>query len=546
PAAALNVITGETGAGKSLVLQALEAVSGSRVGPGIVRNGASRAVVEAVFSSVPAEISSRLEDFQAGESDVVRIRREISREGKGKASINGTAASLNQLRSLVGALLEIHSQHEAQRLLDPEVHLETLDSFAGNQDIREKVQGLYSRFTHIQNRLRAVTMDTAEKARRLDYLRFAVNEIHEFDPKENEFEDLEQEKALILNGGRYHADISTAYSMLREEEQSVVDRLYTVEGLLEGHVGIRPHLEGGLTDLREAACRVEQLGDLLRSEKDGLQFSPERLEDIDDRLDGYRLLFKKYGGNSAGVLRTLASFRDELNGIEMSSEEASRLRSELASIDHELVQAAEELSTRRRVAAPHLEERLSAELTSLGMPGARVRVSLRRELDRGSPEQDPSQARYRIHEKGFDLVEFFLAANQGEGFQPIRKAASGGELSRVALALKSIVLDYRAPGTAVFDEVDAGVGGEVAHHIGRRLLELGERCQVIAVTHLHQVASKAETHLRIQKQVRQGRTITNIRALSNEERVHELARMLGGGSIAFEHARELIRSSKAS
>ncbi len=551
PGPGLNMITGETGSGKSLLLQALDTVLGARAGAGLVRNGSSRAVVEAVFD-IARQADARLwlehHGLPFSGSDLL-IRREIGLEGRSKCSLNQMPVTISRLRALAPFLMEIHGQHEQQRLLDPDTHLDSLDLFSGTLALRKEVADFYARFRGLKEKLRSVSLEKGERERRLDYIKFSLEEIESFDPRENEFEDLQNEKALIQNSGHMFVDMSAAYGILREEDGSVLDRLRTVDSLLEKHIELSPALGEHWEDFREAFYALEALADFLRDEKDGLHFSPERLEDVDERLNTYRRLHKKYGGTTNALLLTRDRLLSELASIEMSDEELELLRSELAVIYREMLALAEELSRKRRSRVNELETRLAGELESLGMPGARIQVSVRRELNPEPPgeedqqrEQNP-EGRFAINERGLDRVEFLLQANLGEIQQPLRKVASGGELSRIMLALKTIIVEQRPVPTLLFDEVDSGVGGEVALSIGQRLKNLARESQVIVVTHLHQLASLADNHFKIKKQVQDGRTVTALQKLHHDHRLQELARMMGGSTsaIGLEHARELLK-----
>jgi DNA repair protein RecN (Recombination protein N) len=385
-------------------------------------------------------------------------------------------------------------------------------------------------------------MEAGERKRRIDYLKYAVNEIEEFEPEDSEFEELNRIKAVIQNSGRYFSDLSSAYSGLRDEESSVLDVLSHMESQLEFHLEIRPELEEPLSHLRESVYRLEMLADFLRNEKDSTQFSPEQLEDIDERIADYKKLHKKYGGNTASMINMLEDFRKELIEMEMTDEEAELLQSELEVHYNELHAAGEDLSRKRSFMIPVLEEKLASELSDLGMEGASIHISVKREVD---PELS-SEGRicYAVNEKGLDRVEFLLRANLGERIQPLRKIASGGELSRIMLAIKSIIIDNNPVSVVVFDEIDTGVGGEVAHAIGARLKAISRKSQVMVVTHLHQIASLGDQHFRISKEVKEGRTLTQLQRLQGEKRLEELTRMLGGGafqgSAVMEHARELL------
>ncbi len=557
----LNAITGETGSGKSLILQALDALLGGRTGPGIVRSGAVKASIEGLFDT--GNLKALREWLAAqgfpSEDHFLVLHRDISADGKTKASINGIPAALSSLRSISGQLLEIHGQNEHQRILDPDNHLDCVDIFAKTLSVREQVAELFHKYSAVKKRIKAVALEAGDRERRLDFLKYSLDEIENFEPLQGEFEELEQKKALIQNSGKLFRDLSLAYSILREEEGSVLDRLVTLETSLDLHGSIHPGLESQLSFLKEAAIHLENFSDFLRTEKEKMQFSPEQLEDIEDRLAGYRKLHKKYGGNTEAVLSMQEEFLKEMTSIEMSDEETDMLRAELKKNYAALKELSEDLSRKRRGVLPELEKKIGEELAELGMPGAAVSISVKRELNNddigetqsdsgrdvpaGSSDSTQGSGKYLINEKGLDRVEFYLRSNAGEAFYPLRKIASGGEMSRIVLALKSIFVESRSAVTVLFDEIDAGVGGEVAHSIGGRLRKLSKEGQVLVVTHLHQVAGMAEHHFRIQKIMKDGRTVTSAARLAGDTRIMEMARMLGGenpGRIVLEHARELL------
>ena len=553
PGPGLNMITGETGSGKSLLLQALDTVLGARAGAGLVRNGSTRAIIEAFFDvSRHATVRTYLEQNKLPVGDELSLRREIGLDGRSKCFLNNTSITVTRIRGLAPMLMEVHGQHEHQRLLDPDSHLDSLDSFAGTQPLRKQVADYHGRYRALKERLRSVSLEADERERRLDYIKFSLEEIEDFEPREQEYEQLQNEKALIQNSGHMHADLAVSYGVLREEDGAVLDRLRSLEGLLARHIEISPRLAEYWSDFQEAYYALEGMADFLRDEKDGLQFSPERLEDVDERLNTYRRLHKKYGGSTTAVLGTRDRLLGELASIEMSDEELELLRSELAVIYREMLGQAEELSRKRRSRVPDLEDRIGSELSTLGMMGARFQVSVRRELNpeaeanagtSAAEATDTVEGKYLINDRGLDRVEFFLGANTGEIQHPLRKVASGGELSRIMLALKTIIVEQQPVPTLLFDEVDSGVGGEVALSIGGRLKNLARESQVIVVTHLHQLASLADHHFSIKKRVEQGRTVTRIEKLHHDNRLKELARMMGGSAspIGLEHARELLK-----
>lgn len=559
PEQGFNALTGETGSGKSLILQALDCVLGARAGGGLVRNGASKAILEGIFdisgTGDKGMPETMLELGIPAEGPYLNLRREISPEGRGRVIANGQNLKLAELRRLTSLLVEMHGQHDHQKLLEPETHLDYLDLFAGSSSLASRVSALHGRAMEIRRKLRSVQMEEHEKQRRLDFLRFAIDEIDSFGPREEEYEQLEQEKAMVQNSGRLYQDFYLGYNLLKEEDPSVLSGIEKLETILEKHSSIHPDIDANVQYLRDALYSLEAVAEFLRSEKDRMQFSPERLEDVEERLSGYRKLHKKYGGNTATVMSALEDFLAELSSIEMSEEQTELLRSELKVVDAELLETSEDLSVKRRSVIRTLEQKLAEELSHLGMPGATIQVTVNRELKEKSQGSealkrvipDGQNEKYVISEKGLDRVELYFCANRGEQLQPLRKVASGGELSRIMLALKTTVMEQNPVPTVIFDEIDTGVGGEVACAIGERLQLLAGQSQVLVVTHLHQIASLADRHFRISKTLREGRTFSKLDKLQGDHRMQEMARMLGGGrdTMALEHARHLLNRAGA-
>ncbi len=565
PRKGLNVISGETGAGKSLIMNALCIVLGARATPGLVRNGAHRAIIEAVFEIKPIlqkELNINLnQNNNPSSSSFIEVRREITTEGRSKIYCNGEISTLQYLRNIAQQLIEIHGQHEHQRILDCDTHLDYLDIFANTKNLCREVTDQYHRFHNLNKRLRNANIETEERENRRDFLHFAIKEIEDFAPQEKEFENLTQEQSLIQNSGRLFQDLCVAYSTIREEEFAILDRLVSLIQLLEAHTTLLPEAQEYIEQMQEANYLLETVADFLREQKSRLQFSPERLEDINQRIAGYRALYKKYGGSTKNVLNIKEKYISEIGSIDMSSEQMQEIENKLKDLQSVLIQKAEKLSQLRRSAIQKLEGKMIQELEQLGMFGAKIQVHVKREIDikiinndenedirsdedLSLAKQTSSINQYSIHEKGFDRIEFFLVSNPGEAPRPLRKIASGGELSRISLAFKNVFCEERPVQTLVFDEVDAGVGGEIAHAIANRLKELAKHSQTIVVTHLPQIASLAEQHFCIQKRYLEGRVSSHISLVEEEDRLHELARMLGGitnSSIVIEHARELLQ-----
>ena len=547
PGKGLNIITGETGSGKSLIIQAIGVVLGEKAGTGYLRNGTNKAVIEAIFDlskkeHKKKEILNYLEQLNIPiYDDNLVLKREILLDGRPRAYINQQQVSIAILKEIGSKLVEIHGQHENQRLLDPSFHLDFVDIYGGLEGLREKVSNLYRQLIENKKKLKSVSLMEEEKKFRKDFLQYAIKEIEEFHPKEGEFEELQKERAMILNSGKLYEDLAYAYSVLQEEDHSVISVLQSVEKILEKHSGIYQDFQETLELLQDSIYNLESVIDFIREKKLKMNFSTERLEDIEERLEGYRKLYKKYGANTTLLLQKKEEYKRELNSIEMSDEERELLRSQIQAMEQELRDLAEELSEKRKSIIPLLEEKLANGLEQLGMKNTKIQISLSREVATENNEDSNNLEQFKLHEKGYDYIEFLFCANEGEVLLPLRKVASGGELSRIALAMKSIIMDKFGPLCVIFDEIDTGVGGETAFVLGKKLKDISVNEQVIVITHLHQVASMADKHFKIYKQTKNSRTYTQIERLMREDRLKELARMLGGTEpIVYEHAKEIL------
>ncbi len=553
PGKGLNVITGETGAGKSLIIQAIGIILGERAGTGYLRNGTNRAVIEAIFDISKKETKkNEIIDFLNQMKipifeENLMIKREIYLDGKPRAYINNQPVSISVLKTLGSKLIEIHGQHENQRLLEPSYHLDFVDQYGGLLLLRDKVAELYRKIVESKKKLKSVSLQEEEKKYRKDFLLHAIKEIETFGPKEGEYEKLIQERSMILNSGKLYEDLSYSYSVLQEEDHSVISILQSIEKIIEKHSSIYPEFNEMLGLLQNGIYNIEMVIDFIREKKLSMNFSTERLEDIEERLEGYRKLYKKYGVSTTSILQKKEEYKKELSSIEMSDEEKELLRSEIIALEQEIKEVAEELSEKRKKIIPILEEKITNILQELGMNHAKIQISLSREvatdtendiLEESSTEK---KEMFKINEKGYDYVEFLFCANEGEILLPLRKVASGGELSRVALAIKSILTDKNGPLCIIFDEIDTGVGGETGFVLGKKLRDISLNEQVIVITHLHQVASMANRHFKIYKKTKDARTYTYIERLVGDNRLKELARMLGGSEpIVFEHAKNIL------
>jgi DNA repair protein RecN (Recombination protein N) len=532
----LTVLTGETGAGKSMFVEALDLLVGGRASADLVRTGESLATVQAIFD-VPA---SSEREGASGTREVI-VRREISAEGRSRAFIDGALATSGALKELGASLLELHGQHEHQSLLDPESHGPLLDQHARHGQRLDEVGRAFAAWRDARAALERTQMSDREKAARIELVSFQLGEIDKVAPLPGEDDTLSAERAVLANADRLSRLSSEAYALLYDGDAAALASLAAawkrVAELATIDARAQPYL-----DARDAVkSQIEDLAYFLRGYADGLDTSPARLQDVEDRLAAIERLKRKHGPALDDVLARRAALREELDALGASEAQTAALEARLAETRHAFLAAARTLSAARVAAAGPLARQLEKELASLAMPKCRVDVRI------SSREADDSQ----WHARGIDVIEFYLSANPGEDLRPLARIASGGELSRVMLALHQLD-DVSSRPTLVFDEVDAGIGGEAADAVGARLQALAGRCQVLCVTHLPQIAARADVHLAIDKRVAGGRTSTSVAALDASGREQELARMIAGAAVTdlvIASAKEMLagrqRSEKA-
>lgn len=527
----LNVLTGETGAGKSMVIDAINAVLGERVSRDAVRTGSNQARVTALFSAMSPRVCDALSEmgFPPDEDGALLIQRTISAEGKGSCRINGQPATVSVLRAVGRMLVNIHGQHENQALLSPERHVRYLEQMGGLLPLREEYDAAWQKYGDARRKLEETRMDEGMKARQTDMLRFQIDEIEGAELQPGEEEELRAQRRLYRNAERIAVSLNEARTALSGDEES------------EGAVSLISEALSGLQDagkyaeeMAELASRVESLSyDLeecaeeLRDYATHLDFEPGALERVEERLDAIRRVTSKYGGDEQAALDFLEKARTELDGIELSDVRAARLQKELDAARAQAEETAGRLSKARARAAKAFEKQVGEELAFLDMPGVRLRVAME-PVDLGPG--------------GLERVEFLIAANPGEEPRPLAKIASGGELSRMMLAFKSVMADADDIDTLVFDEIDTGISGRAASKVGIKLRQTARSRQVLCVTHLAQIAAQAHHHFLIEKSVRGGRTYTGVVPLDGEERENELARIIGGevSPAAREAAREML------
>ena len=533
-----NVLTGETGAGKSIVVDAIGAIIGGRTSRDLIRTGAKCARVTAVFTRLPALSWFEQYGIAPDENGELLVERVIQPDGKNTCRVNGHPVLVTQLRELGSQLLNIHGQHDGQQLLDEETHLDSLDNFGHLGPQREEYQGAYDQVRQLRRQLQAVQMDEGEKARRMDMLQHQIGELERAQLRVGEEEELTAQRDILRNAERITQAVDEAWQVLTGGDTS------------DGAVALLTRAEDALNqggrysgDLAELAQKVAQLryaaddvAELVRDARSGLDFYPGQLDDVEDRLDQLHRLKRKYGADEQAMLDYLDQCQKELDNIQFSDERREKLEKELEKALGVAKDEAEQLSRARKKASKVLAKRIQGELSALDMPRVQFDV-----------EFAPVEGEDGLGETGMDRVRFLMSANLGEDLKPIHRIASGGELSRIMLALKNVLAETDCVTTMVFDEVDTGVSGRAATKVAQKLYQVARGRQVLCVTHLPQIAAMGDVHFSVEKGERDGRTYTQVEQLSRAQRREELARLSGGASTAIllEGAEELLQKAEA-
>jgi DNA repair protein RecN (Recombination protein N) len=539
----LTLLTGETGAGKSILIDALGLLLGARASADLIRTGEDTAVVEAIVDGPDARAALERHGLPAEDDEIV-IRREVHASGKGRATVNGALVPVGVLRELAPLVAHIHGQHEPQGLLDPQTHLDLVDRHAGLEGEVAALSEPYRRLRDVESALESLRGDRRQDERRREMLEYQSVEIEKAALQPGEEEALRQEKKLQANAGRLAELSGEAHAALYEDEAAVLTRLGQVWRKVEDLARIDPRFAPYVEARGAVRAQLDDLALFLRDYRESLQVSPGRLDEIEGRLATVERLKRKYGASVEDVIAFGERCRAELRDIVSPEERERALLAEREALAGRFVAAALQLSRKRRAAARDLEKKVQAELALLAMERTRFQVAFAPETVTTSVSESDTTS---WTERGLEAAEFLLSPNPGEDLRPLARIASGGELSRILLALKSVAsLDARGR-TLVFDEVDAGIGGRVAEVVGRKLRDMARQHQVLCVTHLPQIASMADRHLVVRKQVERGRTTTEVGLLDPSERVEEVARMLGGETVtdaARRHAREMVRQAR--
>lgn len=544
----LNILTGETGAGKSILIGALKMMLGERADTEMIRSGARKAVIEGIFDEADTpRIRALLEANAIDSASQLIVRREIL-PGQSRAFINDTPATVQLLREVAAQLIDLHGQHEHQSLLRTETHLELLDSFGSLGGLRATYQQHYETVARLVQERAALMARRRELQEQKERYAFEIEEIDRVRPQEGEQEALEAELRILEHAEQLYEATAHLYELLYESENAVHDQLVLARNELQDLVRIDPSFEEALQEIRSAQISVAEIAKFLQDYNARIEFNPERLEAIRVRLVELELLKRKYGGTLEAVLAHRAEIGRKYALATDFEGALERLDHQLAEAIQALSSAAQRLSAKRREVAERIEQAIVGELAVLGMPNSRFEVRFTQRPDSEGwivmsvPGREPE--RYVAFTNGMDQVEFYITTNPGEPLRPLARVASGGEISRIMLALKAILAKSDRLPILVFDEIDTGISGAIAHRVGERLRDLSSYHQIIAITHLPQIAAFGEVHFLVEKVIEDGRAKTRIRRLSDEERAHQVAALMSGAEVteaALESARELIR-----
>lgn len=541
----LTAITGETGSGKSLLLDAVSSLLGGKSSAIDIRTGADKYILEAVWdisANLPAKdwLQEKGIPFEGKE---LILRKEFARDGKSKIQINHTLSSAQVLRGLGELLAEVHNQNDQILLLDKTQQIDILDTYAGLYPLRSEVKESFLTYRSLRKRLDEIEANYGDKNRKKEILQYQIDEIHAAGLKEGEEEDLVKEEKLLSHGERLSENLEIIAGLLSESETSVLSVFPRILMAAEKMKAIHSDYSELESSIREAYVTLREINTTAQDQKDEVFFSPDRLAHVQSRLDLIQKLKKKYGAGIQEILLSKKNAENELEALAQNMDSKQSLEREKKKATEKLAQLCMQLSKARRESLNRFETRLKSELDVLGMPGAGIQVVLRWESS-AEGEVEAQGKSYVVNEYGLDQAEFYFSPNPGEKPRPLRKIASGGEISRVMLAIKSVLGSNHDGKVLVLDEIDSGLGGEIAMDVAKKLRILANTHQILLVTHLQQIAAAADHHLKVSKQVKEGRTLSDTEFLGMEERTLELARMISGQNVsrgALDHAKELLK-----
>ena len=532
----LNVLTGETGAGKSILIDSINAILGNRTSKDLVRTGASKAVIRAAFEQVPSAVLDKLEQSGYERSEALLLSREITAEGKSSCRINGMPATAAVLRDLCGGLININGQHDSVGLLNPAHHLGILDDYAQNRTVFQEYYTLYRKLVQVKRELDALITDEAEKQRKIDLLQYQVQEIEDAGLTAGEEQTLENRRKVLSNASAIRDRLAQSYALLSgsDDAAGAVDLLGETSNAVDAAAQLDPALTAAAGQLLDLYYNAKDVAADLIGRLDAYDTNDAELDEVEQRLDLLYRLKRKYGNTVEDVIAFGQKAREELDNIQHSQQRYDALQAEKLRLYAKAREKAEMLTQTRLKAFEELNTRISGTLDFLNMPG--VRMTLR-------------HTRGPLASHGQDSIEFYISTNPGEAPKPLAKIASGGELSRITLAIKNAMADKDAVPTVIYDEIDSGVSGKAAGRIGEVLRQSAQGHQILCITHTAQIAALADCHLLIQKNVSNERTYTEIHPLDENGRVEALARLISGDHVtelSRANAREMLQERKHS
>ena len=545
----LNLLTGETGSGKSIIVDSLSALTGERISSDFIKEGEQSAQIEGLFAVPYTEILRRVFDESGIELDGGReadiiVRRELSTTGKNRIFVNNQLVTQGFLKKVGSFFVDIHGQGEQAALFDPATHREMLDEYAELTGLRQRVAEAYRHWSVTRTELGMLSSNEAEKLQMLDILRFQATEIESASLKPGEEQELEEEKRRLNNVEKLSSLSEDAYALLYENDDATVTTLEKAARCIEQLADFEPTFREYTEGLQTAQAVLEDLAITTRDFRNRLEFSPERLAEIESRLAEISRLTRKYGGSIESVLEHLRDAEQRMANIETSEFREEELRKKLRAHRIEFISAASDLSKARSAAAKKFQKEVEENLKAVALEKARFQVRVERPSENDLNDESADRA---FSAKGFDRVEFYFSANVGESPKPLARVASGGEASRLMLILKTTAKAQADRKAVVFDEIDTGIGGRVAEAVGRKLKQLAKTQQVLCVTHQPQVAALADRHFLVNKEMGRSRTTISVAELNENERIEELARMLAGQTItesARTHAREMLVAAR--
>lgn len=526
----LNVLTGETGAGKSIIIDAINAIMGQRTSKDIIRTGANSAFVSVRFDDVNSVIKEKLSDLGFEDDDgVLILQRTLNTAGKNNCKINGKPATLSMLRELSVNLINIHGQHESYELFSPETHIDYIDSYGNCEGLLEDYKSKFSEYKILQKKLNEANSDESERLREIDLLTFQTNELYAADVQQGEEEQLNSERGSLMNFEKIFSLLNKARNALSGEESGGTEAVDIASSALRTAADYNPEYENLSASLTDIYYNLVDCSETIADYIDNLESDPQRLEEIEERLDLINRLCRKYDCSADELLPLADEMQKRLDELVNYDKNRDDLIEACAKAKELAQEAAKKLSLQRKTAATDFAQKVKEEMRFLNMPNV---------------ELVPSFEATELGAKGIDKVELLISANPGETPRPVAKIASGGELSRMMLAIKTVLASTDTVDTLIFDEVDTGISGSAAEKVGLKLKEVSSSRQVLCVTHQAQIAALADSHFLIRKQFEQGRTFTDVSLLDHSGRVHELARIIGGVNItqaALSHAEDMLK-----